>query len=173
MPPQNIADWWCEPASLITSLHTLADGGPASHWAAAVLQQIQALGPAIAVSPDKAMKIVDRLDALTLESESLAKRLSDEAFVHKWHEVGFSLARRVDVWRQVVLLRKLGASDAVSPKLNPKQLTDRLAKVEAMMGDAAGGEAWRTFLLIDELKACACARRRRRIRSRAKSRGGR
>ena len=155
MPRQISTDWWCEPEVLIESLNKLAGNGPAGHWATAVVQQIQALGPAIVAGSGEAAAIVDRLDRMNRQAASLAERSSDRVFARQWQVVVYALGRRVDIWRQVVRLRRLGPSDSVSPELNAKELIARLAKVDAMLGGAAGGDAWREFLCIDELKKCA------------------
>jgi hypothetical protein len=147
----KVDDSWCEPETLIASLYELANS-PAAKWGASVLRQIRALKPAIAADPDEAVLVLDRLDKLSQQTFALSAKHADRAFAHKWLEVGYALTRRVDIWRQVARLGKTEASDAAAPKFDSAKLADRLAKIEEVTGNSAEGRAWRTFLLVDDLK---------------------
>ena len=69
---QNGNDLWYEPETLIASLKELNAKGPAANWAAAVLQQIRALGPAIVAGSDEATAILDQLAELSRQTQPLA-----------------------------------------------------------------------------------------------------
>ena len=150
MPQSNGNDLWREPETLIVSLRELNGNGAAGKWAAAVLQQIRALGPAIIGGSDEATAILDRL--AELYRQALAAKLPDRASARRWQEVGYALGRRIDIWRQVVLVGKAGTANANSPALDSKKLADCLAEIEAATGKSPDGQAWREFLLIDALK---------------------
>ena len=77
---------------------------------------------------------------LSQQTVPLTAKLSDRAFARKWREMGYALARRVDIWRQVVRLEKPEASDSVSPTLDPQKLADCLAEAEAATNDSAAGK---------------------------------
>ncbi len=152
-PPakQKVDDSWQEPEALIASLNEL-NGTPAGKWSAAVLRQLAALKPAIAAGSDEATAILDRLDQLSQQTVPLTAKLSDRAFARKWREMGYALARRIDIWRQVVRLEKTEASDFVSPTLDSQKLADCLADAEAATNDSAQGKGWQAFLLLDDLR---------------------
>jgi hypothetical protein len=149
-PQVNKNDIWHEPEALIAELKTLSGNGATSKWAAAVLQQIRLLGPAIASRSDKAAAILDRLDEL--KQQALTTKLPDRGHARKWQEVGFSLGRRIDIWRLVALASKAETIEAVSPVLDSKKLAECLAAIEAATDKSPEGQAWREFLMIDSLK---------------------
>jgi len=148
---RKLDDSWYEPETLIGNLNELANG-PAGKWAAAVLRQLGTLKPAIAAGSDEATAILDRLEELSQQTLPLAAKLSDKTFARKWREMGYALARRVDIWRQVAQLGKPAAADSVSPALDATKLAECLANVEAATNDSAEGKAWQAYLLIDDLK---------------------
>ena len=148
---EKVDDSWREPEALIENLNELT-GGPAGKWAVAVLRQVAALKPAVAAGSDEATAILDRLDQLSQQTLPLTVKLSDRAFARKWRETGYALARRVNIWRQVVRLEKTEASAFLSPALDPQKLADCLADAEAATNDSAEGKQWQAFLLFDDLR---------------------
>jgi hypothetical protein len=148
---QKVDDSWREPETLIGSLNEMA-GTPAANWATAVLRQLAALKPAITTRSDKATAALDKLDQLSRQPSALSAKLPDRAFARKWRELGYALARRVDVWRQIVRLEKTEASDFFAPVLDPQKLADCLDNVEAATHDSPAGKGWQAFLLLDDLR---------------------
>ena len=69
-------DSWREPEMLLESLSALAGSGPAGTWAADVVRQIRALGPAVAGGSDESTSILERLADLNRQ----APQLADEDF---------------------------------------------------------------------------------------------
>jgi hypothetical protein len=151
-PHYRPADLWHEPETLIASLQQLSGNAAAGPWASAVMLEIRKLGSAIGGGSDQATAILDRLAELDRETPELAAKASDRAFARKWREIGYALDRRIDIWRQVVLVSKEPAADAASPALDAKKLADCLAKLDAITDGSGQGQAWREFLLLDALK---------------------
>ncbi len=151
-------DFWHEPETLIENLGGLAGTGPAGKWAAEVLRQIRALGPAVVAGSKTSTAILQRLVALDREVPELAAQTPDWALAHKLRKVGFALGRRIDIWQQIVELRMHRAPGAAAPELDSKKLAECLAQIEAITGDSPEGQAWREYLLIDALKECAARR---------------
>jgi hypothetical protein len=151
VPKYDAADLWHEPETLIASLRELSGNAATSKWATAVMQETRGLGPAIVADSDEATAILDHLTKLSRQTPALAAKLPDRAFARRWREIGYALDRRIDVWRQVVKVSRATSADAIAPALNAKKLSECLAKVDALIGDASGGQAWRDFLLLDAL----------------------
>jgi hypothetical protein len=157
VPHYRTADLWHEPEVLIASLQQISSNASAAPWASAVLREIYRLGLAIGNDSDQATVILDRLTELNRQTPELATKVSDRGFSRKWREIGFALDRRINIWRQVVLVSKEPTADAAAPALDAKKLSECLAKLDAVTADSAQGKAWREFLLLDALKE-NCAR---------------
>jgi hypothetical protein len=177
----KLDDSWQEPTTLLQSLRELASGGAAGRWAAEVLSQIHALGPAIAGPSDRADAILRRLSELGRDATQMAADVPDHALAGKLRRAGFALARRVDFWQQLVRLHappppEKGDSPHLGEApfgpfrraptegwsgtvpffrpLDPERLAKCLAKIDALTGDSAEGRAWRRYLLVDPLREC-------------------
>jgi hypothetical protein len=155
MPQDGAADLWYEPETLIGQLNVLRGNTWSSRWATEVLQQIRALGPAMASGVERATPVLDRLAALQREAPGLAAKVSDPTTARSWREIGYALGRRLELWRQVARIGVRDASDLVMPTLDPKRLASCLDGIEAATDDSAEGRAWRNYLLVDALRQCA------------------
>ncbi len=145
-------DSWREPETLLESLNGLAASGPASTWAAEVVRQIRALGPAVAGGSDESTVILERLADLNRQAPQLADRISDKLLARKLRKTNFALGRRIDVWQEVVRLGVPQVIDTTTTMANPERLAMCLAKVDWLTRDSAEGQAWREYLLVDALK---------------------
>ena len=133
-------DYWHEPETLIENLDGLAGAGRVGKWAADVLRQIRALGPAVLAGSKTSTAILQRLVGLEGEVPELAAQSSDKALAHKLRKVGFALGRRIDIWQQVVQLRMHETSDPAAPQRNSKRLAECLTQIEAITGDSPEGQ---------------------------------
>ncbi len=154
----ELDDSWQEPTTLVKSVRELASGGVTGQWAADVLQQIHALGPAVAGPSDRADAILHRLGELGRDAVQTAANMPDRALAGKLRRAGFALARRVDIWQQLVRLHASPPPTAAVAPLDPDRLAKCLAKIEALTGDSAEGRAWRRYLLVDPLRECLSRR---------------
>ncbi len=148
-------DSWREPETLLESLNglaTAAAGGPASTWAAEVIRQVRALGPAVAGGLDESTGILERLANLNREASQLAEKISDKSLARRLKKTNFALGRRIAVWQEVVRLGVPQLIDTTTAVANPERLAICLAKVDWLTHDSAEGEAWREYLLVDALK---------------------
>ena len=145
-------DSWREPDTLLEGLKGLAASGPTSAWAAAVVRQIQALGPAVAGGSDESVGILERLADLNRQAPQLAEKITDKELARRLMKTNFALRRRLDVWQEVVRLGVPQVIDTTTTVANPERLAICLAKVDWLTRDSAEGQAWRQYLLVDALR---------------------
>ncbi len=150
---RRVDDSWREPETLIGLLRPLAAAGSASKWASEVLQQIGALGTALAHGPDDATAILRRLGRLNQQGERLAAGLSDRAMARKIRQANYAFGRRLDVWHDVARLGPLKPTETPVPDVDRRQLSLCLAEIDSLTAESATGEAWRKYLLLDALQA--------------------
>ena len=155
-PVQRPADdSWREPEVLLESLKELAGAKPTSHWAMEVTRQVRAMGPAFRERSNEAAEILDRLVKLNGQVGQLAANISDRALAHRLKQTGFALARRLDIWQEVVQLGSPQTADVVVPEVDPAKLAMCLAEIDDFTAGSAEGQSWRRYLLIDALKECS------------------
>ncbi len=152
--PRRADDSWREPAALLESLKDLTAAKPTSQWAAEVVRQIRALGPALTGGTAEAEDILGRLKELDRQAPELAKKVreTNKELAHKLGQAGFALGRRLDVWQEVVRLGAPQSAEAKPLAVDRERLALCLAEIDAATGDSAEGQAWRNYLLIDALK---------------------
>ena len=107
---------------------------------------------------DRADAILRRLGELGRDATQMAANMPDRALAGKLRRTGFALARRVDIWRQLVRLHASPPPAAAVAQLDPERLAKCLAKIDALTGDSAEGRAWRRYLLVDPLRECLSRR---------------
>ena len=145
-------DSWREPETLLESLNGLTAAGPVRQWAAEVIRQIRALGPAVAGGSDESVSILERLADLNRQATQLAETMSDKPLARKLLKTNFALRCRLDVWQEVVRLGVPQMIDTASAVANPQNLAICLAKIDWLTRESAEGQAWRQYLLVDALK---------------------
>jgi hypothetical protein len=148
----SVDDSWRDPVTLLESLGSLAVMEPTSRWAAAVSEQIHALGSAIAGGSGESAAIFKRLTDLNRQATKLAANISDATLARRLRKTGFALGRRLDVWQEVVRLGAPQSAVSVTPEVDPQKLSLCLAKIDSLTGGSAEGQAWRNYLLVDALK---------------------
>ena len=150
--PYAAESQWREPEVLLESLNELVGKGPAGVWASEALRQIHALGSAMNAGTDQATAVLDQLSKWNGQVLKQAEKLSDKPLASRWRRAGYSLTRRVDIWRCVVPLFKSRPAETASLNVDPKKLADCLAGIDAFTGDSPTGRAWREYLLSDAVK---------------------
>ncbi|MCE5266530.1 MAG: hypothetical protein LLG00_01405 [Planctomycetaceae bacterium] len=149
----KLDDSWQEPVAIIQSLRELDANGATAHWAAEALRSINALGAAMASSsPRDATAILRRLRELSQQATLQAASMPDRPLTGKLRRASFALSRRVDVWQHLVRLKT--SPMVADRRLDSAQLADCVAKLDAVTGNSAVGQAWRRYLLVEPLRAC-------------------
>lgn len=151
---QRIDDGWREPETLLESLRGLTVLGPTSKFATEVIHWIKRLGPTMAGGSDESVAILETLAKLDSQTPELAKTIQDRTLARRLRKVGYALGRRLDVWQEVVRLGVPQPFDAL-PERDPEKLAVCLTNLDSLMGKSNEGEAWRDYLLVEELQdAC-------------------
>lgn len=152
-PPQpSRQEMWPEPTALIEQLQSLTEDGPTGRWAGDVLSHVQALGPAIVGGSDEASAITLRLNNLALAGHKMAGAVSDRSQARNLRRAAYALQRRIDVWENIIQLDSHDLSKTIPIVLDARGLARSLARIDAVTGDSAVGEAWRKYLMIGPMK---------------------
>ncbi len=152
---QKVDDSWLEPETLIETLNELASIGPTSRWAAETVQQIKAFGAAANSHSPDAPKLLARLLELERQASQLAASLPDRNLARRLRKAGYALARRVDVWEQVLQISTSKSAPVSVPGPDAARLTECLTEIDALMAKSGEGLAWRQYLMLDALQECA------------------
>jgi hypothetical protein len=147
------AEVWCEPVVLRKHLEGLASAPATSAWAHEVDVQLQQLRTAMGVQSDEAIAIVDRLAELCHQAGQLAKQLGEQPLASELRRARHALARRGEIWRQVLVVGGPRVVAGRRSEPDPAQLDRCLTEVDGLITRLKGAEGWRSYLELDALRA--------------------
>ena len=149
---------WQEPEALLERLQELSGNGATGHWARQTDRTVRRLGPAVSQGSEEVMAIVRELDELAQQVHPLAKTVKDHQLARKLVRAGHALARRLDIWRHLMVLGTSTPSIAARPSADQRRLALTLADIDSATANSPYGEAWRKYLLVDALREWSARR---------------
>lgn len=153
-PPANSRDGivWPEPKALLAELDSLSQTSASRSWAKSAQQVLRGL-PAAAAQPQSMASVCDQLDHLALDAAALAGQVDDRNLARRLRQTGYAITRRADVWRHAAVAnRPPAAPEETVAEMRPR-IDAALRKVESLLPNTAEGRPWRSYLLIDSLRA--------------------
>lgn len=138
------------PESLLDRLDDVLWECETGVWAMEVAGASRRVIDAIEAHHDEARTALAHLNELVEKAPALAVRLGDDPLAGKVRRVEYALRRRLDVWKQAVLLDKPGLQPAAHA--DPSRLSACLDKVETVTRASSEGHAWRRYLGLDLLR---------------------
>ncbi len=151
-PPLGAA--WPAAENLMQRLDALAAHEVCRDWIAEVKAKLDALNCLLPEDTNRAAEIFKELRQLIAAGESLAPRLPNYAAAAQLHSTQYALVRRLDVWDQVLVVRRNEQYDATPNTL------DFLAQLERYESTGLESDAARLSQLRDELKSSTDQQRR-------------
>lgn len=100
------------------------------------------------------------LQQLAARGMSLGDQLNSDHVAQSWIRTSYSIQRRAEVWDAVLACQDHTTSDhganhepggSRNPNVAIVQLNSAIAEVESLLARTSDAEAWRKFLLLDEL----------------------
>ena len=150
---------WLEPTALVEQFDTLAGTQETAVWAVEVKETLKKLGTMAAQGSQQTPTLVTKLASLRKEGDNLAGRIADASLSKRVHRAGFALARRVDVWQQLLSCGGLVSTEDDALPADPAGLALCLADVGAVVHHSPQGEAWGKYLELDNLRELTGRRR--------------
>ncbi|MHB0957707.1 MAG: hypothetical protein ACYC0X_18330 [Pirellulaceae bacterium] len=168
----DIMTCWPLPVVTLSSLKELSERQVATAWIEQVETLLRQLHEVPSLADPQAGRILDQLDPLVTAASTIASEQANFDDRTQLLRNAFSLERRFAVWRSVHQLAgtpvqpvaALGASGFVAATMNQQVMA-----VEAQISRLDNADAWRTFLLLDEVRQLeaqqwtACATQRSRL----------
>ena len=121
------------------SAEELARGGPAGQWSSQVLGHIDSLRRTMGSHPARAAAVIRQLGRSVDQTLGLAVRINDKTLARHLRKTGLALGRRVEVWRRILPLYGLGATDTTAARPDATALLECLTAVSAAIGESAEG----------------------------------
>jgi hypothetical protein len=147
---------WLEPRSLLERLDGLAWDCETGEWARDVSRSVRRLGPAITSDSGEVKTILDNLGGMVAQASALAETLDGQQnpLGTKLRRAQHALARRLDIWRQVVAI---GGPSLTTESLaaDPREISKYVAKVAKDLGDSEAGRRWQQHLELQRLTRLA------------------
>lgn len=147
---------WPLPTDLLAQLDKLASEPSATEWAAEVRKTIVALTAEESPRSQRSQELLTDLADLLSQLNTSVAQLGDTPQGDELRRVGYSLARRIDMWS---LYPQLAITPvAATAQTSPQRLSTTLASVVNVADQSSLGPQWREFLLVDALKDLAVKR---------------
>jgi len=143
---------WPEPEMLLAELDGLTKHELTNPWAKEAIQRIARLGPAISKGGAEARSILDDLEMLGTRASSQVSGAQDRVVARQWGHAVHALQRRVAVWQQIDQMGGLAVADAHAPAADSKSMAQCLKEIDSLTRNSEEGNAWRKYLLLDNLR---------------------
>ncbi|MBX3419932.1 MAG: hypothetical protein KF752_00105 [Pirellulaceae bacterium] len=127
-----------------------------SQWSDAVQTQVRLLISQRGLEHPECRPILDELTELSLAGEQLGQQCTDYNLAQMLIRTGYSLKRRVDTWsaiRSCLDETSIQLSSPQASQVARSQIALSVAKLEALLSETTDRDAWRRYLLLDELTA--------------------
>lgn len=148
----HVSTFWPLPQNLMSRLEVVAKIATCKAWSDRVRFALEQLHRSKSLHASEATEYLDILDAAVREATSLAANEKQPAERSAILRANYSVARRVEIWRQV---REVVQGQTVPVALrrddNP-QIAKRLDAIEADLTTTQHGAAWKDYLLLKQLR---------------------
>ncbi len=149
----HISTFWPLPSNLLSRLDEVAKIDGCQTWAERIRFALEHLHRGESPYASSATEYLDILDASVRESKTLIRAGLSPSQRSLILRASYSIARRVEIWKQV---QQVVHGQTVPVALNTSddtQIDSRLAATLEELEQATQGEAWREYLLLDQLQA--------------------
>ncbi len=140
------------PTVLFDQLQSLSTQPFAAQWSAQVHGELARLADDHTTSRSEALPIIDTLEALAVSGRGEASKAAYTSGRHQWFQAIQSLERRLAIWRAMFDPSVETQNSIVVEKTTPNLMAS-LSEVAVLLGEESNGEAWRDYLLLDQLAA--------------------
>lgn len=140
------------PQALVDRLQSVAGDSPAAPWADETLSLVKQLAEATNTSTEQAPQIVQQLQQLVVQGQENAEQVVDHALRQHWLRLVQALDCRTDIWASLFdpQLRLLPAELQV-PMPRDAEILPVLNEIVSSLEGNENGEAWRDYLLLDQI----------------------
>jgi hypothetical protein len=154
-PAPPIGAAWPSADNLLQRLNKLSANEGCRDWIAAVVNQLDALNRLLPGDIAGAAESFKRLRELVTAGERLATKLSNRAAATELRSTMYALVRRLDLWDQVLVVRRNAPYDSTPNTL------DFLCQLERYESTGLESDASRLVQLHDDLKSSIDPERRK------------
>ena len=154
----DIAACWPLPLDLVDQLEVLREQPQATRWVERVGDALQSLHRIDALSDKAADPVLEELAELASAAKGLAASVETPNERARLLRAGFSLERRLAVWRAVQQLAAPTMTQVSLRDYDASTTTQRLVAVEQQLSQLANANAWRTYFLLDQVGSLAAQR---------------
>jgi len=153
--------YWPAPKSLMAQLEHLGQTGDCSAWAIQVEQLCVALCQTSPGDSQQAAGIVQQLEILARQADKLDGAFKSASTAAELRRVRYALERRLAVWSVAVLSSGQSAvyADVLSAEERRQRLEQSLTAADTWVRSLPYADAWRTYLLLDDVAQLANANR--------------
>lgn len=126
-----------------------------NQWIVDSLQLLHSITFEYGLENQKSVEAIQQLSSLAGQAPSIANQLTDYRVAAEVLRLAYAIQRRVDVWtaiQQSLDGTTIALAKPRSPSHAREQLATSLQAVEDTLGASPDGEAWRNFLMIEQLK---------------------
>ena len=148
----HVSTFWPLPQNLMMRLTQVAEIDGCKPWASHVRFTLEQLHKTNSLHASEVTEYLDILDASVRDATALAKKEKQPAARSAILRASYSIARRVEIWRQV---RRVVQGETVPVALrhdDDLQIFKRLADIEASLANAQHADAWSKYLLLEQLR---------------------
>ncbi len=147
--PEPVTSWPC-PDALLEQLQGLTEPDAVRAWAQRVAQGLGAFDTIPTLEASEVEGQLEQLQQCLAEVDGLSVQGLDPDQQSELLRCRYALQRRVDVWQQVHTIAK--STDGTKPRgVRVQSLSQEISKSAALIKPGTQGDAWRKFLLLDEL----------------------
>ncbi len=137
------------PTHLIEKLELLKTNPETREWATQVLKCVLPLTDGEEVTPGVAVVSLVELRRLVAEGKDISREVADPSLQLLWLQAAEGLERRLCIWE--LLLTEDSPAVELSEVETSGTLMPVLGNIASLLAGTANGEAWRDYLLLDEI----------------------
>lgn len=151
---------WTVPESLLVLLDSLANVEALRPWVTTVRNQVERLGTAFEQDSLEVALVLDELQRCIDRSSDLQMSLGEDSqLAAQFRQVRYALIRRLALWKSVHLAGGLNAELAKTHDADWQRLSQKIAALNARLGEGSTAQAWREFLNVEAVSEIARAAR--------------
>ncbi len=150
-----VANCWPYPASLVEELTALASSAESQPWATTVRRELDGLMRIESLAAPESAEVFQRLQSLADDTKPLAEAVEFEAARVGLLRAGYSLSRRVAIWRQVHAIAAGSVKPVSHVSSDAGDVRACVTDVESQLDALRYADAWNEFLLLSDLKQAA------------------
>jgi hypothetical protein len=149
--------YWPAPKSLLAQVGHLSHDENCSAWATQVQQLCLALCQTSPGDPQQASQIVQQLQTLAQQAETLGMALKSPTAAAELRRARYALQRRLALWSLAVSNERSSSvyADVPSAEERTQRLHESLTAADTWIRSIPNADAWRSYLLLDDVARLA------------------